>query len=222
MKIITIILLAIALTGCATNDYERYALMQESIAASESRARIAEAKVAEAAVTTGGDIVKAVGLLRFGANGQAKSAVVLQPPRSFSETVFQWAGLLVPSIVQGYGIHANMRTNMNASDNATALGISTNNAFVGMAGQIQSPAASITTNTSIGGNGVIGSGSYEANPIATTLSGTGVLGSGTYSTQANPISNANRNCTGSGAGSGSSTGTTTPQTGSGGSGSANC
>jgi hypothetical protein len=37
------------------------------------------------------------------------------------------------------------------------LGISTNNAFVGIASKIQAPAANVTT---IGGNGVIGAGSY--------------------------------------------------------------
>jgi hypothetical protein len=47
---------------------------------------------------------------------------------------------------------------MRQSDNATALGISTNNAFVGMASQIQAPAANVTT---IGGNGVIGAGTYS-------------------------------------------------------------
>ena len=45
---------------------------------------------------------------------------------------------------------------LTASAVATMLGISTNETFLGMAGHIQSPAPNMT----IGGDGVIGSGSY--------------------------------------------------------------
>jgi hypothetical protein len=45
---------------------------------------------------------------------------------------------------------------MRQSDNATALGMSTNSAFLGMASQIQAPAPNMT----LSGTGVLGSGSY--------------------------------------------------------------
>jgi hypothetical protein len=54
-------------------------------------------------------------------------------------------------------IGQNVRLGMRQSDNATALGISTNAAFVGIASQIQAPAANLT----LSGTGVIGAGSYS-------------------------------------------------------------
>jgi hypothetical protein len=70
----------------------------------------------------------------------------------------QWTGLLLPTIGQVYTVNKQTTLGMRQSDNATALGVSTNAAFVGIAGKIQAPAANVTT---IGGNGVIGAGSYS-------------------------------------------------------------
>lgn len=70
---------------------------------------------------------------------------------------------------------------MRQSDNATALGLSTNAAFVGMAGQIQAPAANLT----IGGNGVIGDGTYTATSINNSYNPAPV----DNSNQGNPVDN---------------------------------
>jgi hypothetical protein len=64
-------------------------------------------------------------------------------------------------------IGTNARLSMRQSDNATKLGISTNNAFVGMASQIQAPAPNMT----LSGTGVLGSGSYTIGANSGTNSG---------------------------------------------------
>jgi hypothetical protein len=66
----------------------------------------------------------------------------------------QWTGLLLPSLTNIYGINKQTSLGMRQSDNATALGISTNAAFVGIASQIQAPGAVTTTTTTTTDNSV--------------------------------------------------------------------
>jgi hypothetical protein len=66
-----------------------------------------------------------------------------------------------------YAIGQQVKLGMRQSDNSTALGVSTNQAFVGMAGKIQAPAATMTLN----GTGVLGSGSYDIGPNSGANSG---------------------------------------------------
>lgn len=51
----------------------------------------------------------------------------------------QWASILVPSVTQGYGIWANMKQNINSSNNARDISISTNGTFEHFASEINSP-----------------------------------------------------------------------------------
>lgn len=193
------------LSGCGTENYKHYADTQARIAISNSeiqaRVTIAAAEAAAARYNalsklaesgTESSKIAAVMAIALNQNGDTGSAKVQQPavnaiqPPQNSEAI-QWASILVPSLTQVLGISANMRVATTQSDNAAAVAISTNNAFVGMANKIQAPAANITTTTSntLSGSGVLGSGSYAttANPSTVTtnsITGTGVLGSGTY------------------------------------------
>jgi hypothetical protein len=106
--------------------------------------------------------------------GQSTQSTQLAAPRSQVDTLMQALGIFVPAIVQGYGIHSNQIVSTTASNNATALGISTNQAFVGMAGQIQAPAANVTTNT-------------DSHAISNSYNPTD------NSNQGNPVDNSNQN-----------------------------
>jgi hypothetical protein len=90
--------------------------------------------------------------------GGGQQNAQIAAPKSWADHALQWTGLLLPTVGQIYTINKQTSLGMRQSDNATALGISTNAAFVGIAGKIQAPAANVTT---IGGNGVIGAGSYS-------------------------------------------------------------
>ena len=168
----TLPVLVLAMSGCAHKEYQAYADVHKAQAAAQTARFQALADIARQGDTTAK--VAAVMSLQMGGNGQQGQQVAA--PKSWSDYALQWTGLLLPTVGQIYTINKQTGLGMRQSDNATALGISTNNAFVGMAGKIQAPAANVTT---IGGNGVIGSGSYTIGANSGTNSGnTGRLAGG--------------------------------------------
>jgi hypothetical protein len=143
----------LSLTGCATAEYAAYADAHKAQAAAQTARFQALADIAKQGDTTAK--VAAVMSLQMG-GGQQNAQI--NAPKSWADYAMQWTGLLLPTIGQVYTINKQTNLGMRQSDNATALGISTNAAFVGIASQIQAPAANVTT---IGGNGVIGAGTYS-------------------------------------------------------------
>ena len=153
MKLLAIAFCALSLTGCATKEYQAYADAHKAQAAAQAARFQALADIARQGDTTAK--VAAVMSLQMG-GGQQNAQIAA--PKSWADHALQWTGLLLPTVGQIYSVNKQTSLGMRQSDNATALGISTNNAFVGMASQIQAPAANVTT---IGGNGVIGAGTYS-------------------------------------------------------------
>ena len=154
MKLLALAVCSVALTGCATNsEYSAYADAHKAQAAAQTARYQALADIAKQGDTTAK--VAAVMSLQMG-GGQQNAQI--NAPKSWADYALQWTGLLLPTVGQIYTINKQTTLGMRQSDNATAVAVSTNNAFVGMASQIQAPAANVTT---IGGNGVIGSGSYS-------------------------------------------------------------
>jgi hypothetical protein len=158
-KVLLPILAALALTGCATKDYELYADSHAKIEIAKANAD-AERYKAMGAIAQSGDAsakVAAVVALALGQSGTKAETPMTAPQNN---QALQWASILVPSVTQLYGISANMRTAIAQSDNASKVAVSTNDAFVGIAGKIQAPAASVTTTNTLSGTGVLGSGTY--------------------------------------------------------------
>ena len=153
MKTIIAILCALSLTGCATKEYQAYADAHKAQAAAQTARYQALADIARQGDTTAK--VAAVMSLQM---GSAQQNAQINAPKSWADYAMQWTGLLLPTLGQVYSVNKQTSLGMRQSDNATALGVSTNAAFVGIAGKIQAPAANVTT---IGGNGVIGAGSYS-------------------------------------------------------------
>jgi hypothetical protein len=152
MRLIAI-LCALSLTGCATAEYQAYADAHKAQAAAQTARYQALAEIAKQGDTTAK--VAAVMSLQMG-GGQQNAQI--NAPKNWADYAMQWTGLLLPTVGQIYTINKQTTLGMRQSDNATAVAVSTNSAFVGIAGKIQAPAANVTT---IGGNGVIGSGSYS-------------------------------------------------------------
>ena len=153
MKLITPLLAALSLTGCATGQYEAYAAAHKAQAAAQTARYQALADIAKQGDTTAK--VAAVMSLQMG-GGQQNTQI--NAPKNWADYALQWTGLLLPTFGQVYTINKQTSLGLRQSDNATAVAVSTNNAFVGIASKIQAPAANVTT---IGGNGVIGAGSYS-------------------------------------------------------------
>ena len=152
MKLIATMIAVLSLTGCATKEYQAYADVHKAQAAAQTARFQALADIARQGDTTAK--VAAVMSLQMGGGGQQNQQVIA--PKSWADHALQWTGLLLPTVGQIYTINKQTGLGMRQSDNATALGISTNAAFVGMASKIQAPAANMT----ISGSGVIGAGSY--------------------------------------------------------------
>ena len=152
MRLIATLLCALALTGCA-HEYAAYAEAHKAQAAAQTARYQALADIAKQGDTTAK--VAAVMSLQMG-GGQQNTQIAA--PKNWADYALQWTGLLLPTFGQVYTVNKQTSLGMRQSDNATAVAVSTNNAFLGMASQIQAPAANVTT---IGGNGVIGAGSYS-------------------------------------------------------------
>lgn len=161
------------LSGCATNEYARYAEMQERIQIAKYTAE-AERYKAMASIGLNGDTTTKVAAMMsmagFNSNNQNQTAFI-QPPKTAWENTRDVLSIFLPAFVQGYGIYASSRTAQNASDNARMTSMSTNDAFIGMAGKIQAPASNVNTTYTLSGTGVIGNGTYstvDTHPTSTT------------------------------------------------------
>jgi len=153
MKLLALAVCSVALTGCATNsEYAAYADAHKAQAAAQTARFQALADIARQGDTTAK--VAAVMSLQMG-GGQQNAQI--NAPKSWADYAMQWTGLLLPTVGQIYTVNKQTSLGMRQSDNATALGVSTNAAFVGIASQIQAPAANVT----LSGTGVIGAGSYS-------------------------------------------------------------
>ena len=138
-----IVVAALVLTGCSTaGDYYKSvdASNQHNVALAKAHAE-AEAvryqalmRIAESGDATAK--VAATMALALGTGTRQAPAAVAQPQRS---EALEWASILVPGITQGLSIYYNTKANINANDNATALGINTNATFGQFATEINAP-----------------------------------------------------------------------------------
>jgi hypothetical protein len=146
------LLAVLSLTGCATAEYAAYADAHKAQAAAQTARYQALADIARQGDTTAK--VAAVMSLQM---GSAQQNTQINAPKSWADYALQWTGLLLPTFGQVYTINKQTSLGLRQSDNATALGVSTNAAFVGIASRIQAPAANVT----LSGTGVIGAGTYS-------------------------------------------------------------
>ena len=142
MKTIATILCALALTGCATKEYQAYVDAHKAQATAQTARYQALADIAKQGDTTAK--VAAVMSLQMGA---AQNQTQIAAPKSFGEQMLQWTSVLLPSVTQIYSVGKQAQIGITQSNNAREIGISTNAAFVGLAGKIQAPGAVTTTTT---------------------------------------------------------------------------
>ena len=152
MKLLALAVCALSLTGCATGQYQAYADAHKAQAAAQTARYQALADIAKMGDTT----AKVAAVMSLQMGGQQQNAQI-NAPKSWADYALQWTGLLLPTFGQVYTINKQTSLGLRQSDNATALGVSTNSAFVGIASQIQAPAANVT----LSGTGVIGAGTYS-------------------------------------------------------------
>jgi hypothetical protein len=143
MKLLALAVCSVALTGCATAEYAAYADIHKAQAASQTARYQALADIAKQGDTAAK--VAAVMSLQMGA---VQNQPQVAAPKSFGDHLLQWTSVLLPTATQIYSVSKQAQVGIAQSNNATTLGVSTNAAFVGLAGKIQAPAANVnTTNT---------------------------------------------------------------------------
>lgn len=134
---------ALVLTGCSTaGDYYKSVdasnVHNVSLAKAHAEAEAiryqALMRIAESGDATAK--VAATMALALGAGTRQAQAAVAQPQRS---EALEWASILVPGVTQGLSIYYNAKASINANNNATALGLNTNQTFGKFASEINSP-----------------------------------------------------------------------------------
>jgi hypothetical protein len=162
MKTLTGVALLILLTGCASTDYQKYTEMQTNIQVAKANAEALKYAAMASIAQTGDTTTKVAAMMSMQASNQSQATLQLAAPKSASDSIKEWLGLLLPVAVQGYGIKANQDIAVTQSNNSRDVAVSTNGTFATMSGNIQG-----NSTTNIGGNGVIGAGTFS-NPLTTT------------------------------------------------------
>lgn len=136
MKTVLQILAVLALAGCATN-YDQYASAQVKIA--EAQAITAKYKYEALALmgNSGGDAAKVAAIMSLNQQGQQQQ--VLQAPKSWQDSVLQWASVLVPSLTQMYSINATKATQLAQIDASTKTSANQTQSFVEFGKLINDP-----------------------------------------------------------------------------------
>jgi hypothetical protein len=193
MKLIATILFALALTGCATGQYEAYTAATTAQAVATANAQAERYKALATLANSGSDVAKVAAVMALAGHGtgSTQQAAPIAAPRSPGDTALQWASLLVPTLGQAYMIGTNARLGMRQSDNATRLGmaqaeynrdtqVGTANAFGGIASSGFNALASSNAANSTALMGVATAGFGTASTIAgagfgtaSTIAGTG-------------------------------------------------
>ncbi len=172
--------LIIGLTGCAT-DYERYYQARDKESAGHSAVAVAKAEAEKAKyeaikeLSAGSDATARVaGILALAMGGNTTQLAESTPQSTLAAPVnpgdraLAWAGLLVPTLVQAYGIGSNARIAIAQSNNSRDVALSTNSAFLGMGSQIQGN----TTNTTNTTGATTTTDSHDANTTTNTTTST--------------------------------------------------
>jgi hypothetical protein len=112
---------ALAVTGCATNQDAYYA----AIAAREARQAEQELRADTAIIdlaAKGDDKAKGAAQMYFAMKnaGSKASQQMIAAPKSTAEALLPWAALIVPSVTQFYSITKNAEIAINSSNNALA------------------------------------------------------------------------------------------------------
>lgn len=140
MKIIATTLVAfLLLTGCATNDYEKYTSANVEMQLAKSRAEEARYRALEAIANTGNETAKVAAVMALQAGSNQGYQQGIAQPKSNAEIALGWASILVPAVAQMHSVTNQTKLGMHSNDNATSLAKDTNKTMLGISGLITVP-----------------------------------------------------------------------------------
>lgn len=186
MKTFYLLLMMIfALAGCASADYKEYADAQVAMTVARSNAEAERYRSMAAVAQSGDTTVKVAAMMSMASSpGSASSAPAMQAPKAWDEKVLTWLGITMNPLSSAYAAHQQVKLGIAQSNNSVKLGESNNNMILGMAREIQAPAASYTFSAS-GEGAVAGSGTANTNHNPVTGSYNPISGSYNPTTDSN-------------------------------------
>jgi hypothetical protein len=146
MKKLIALVSSAVLSGCATN-YDGYAEANVKIAQARAQAEGERYKAMAAIAATGDSAAKVAAVMSMVLGQPNQAQQQLSPPKSAADTTLQAIATILPSIASIYGINRQVALGIEQVRGNSANVASTNNAFVGIAGQIKSNNTTTTTTT---------------------------------------------------------------------------
>jgi len=158
------------LAGCASgpSNYQLYADTQAKIAQANAVSDTARYNALLEIAKNGDSAAKVAAVLsiQMGQGGSSRPQQQVAPPEDWDTKLLRWAGLILPTATQLYGIHSQRQVAITQSNNAAATAASTNQTFA-------------TMSTNMGNsNSAIAKSGFDAVGAATTAI-TNVANSGT-------------------------------------------
>jgi hypothetical protein len=129
----------LALTGCASNNYQQYVQAQENIATARAEADIARYKALEAIANSGDTTARVAAVIALQQGSPQNNSPKLQEPISTGDTALRWASVIVPSLTQIYGIGKSTDLAIVNSNNNKDVAINTNETMLGFGKLIVDP-----------------------------------------------------------------------------------
>lgn len=129
----------LALTGCASNNYQQYVQAQENIATARAEADIARYKALEAIANSGDTTARVAAVIVLQQGALQNNSPKLQEPISTGDTALRWASVLVPSLTQIYGIGKSTDLAIVNSNNNKEIAINSNETMLGFGKLIVDP-----------------------------------------------------------------------------------
>lgn len=124
------------LAGCASgpSNYQLYADTQAKIAQANAVSDTARYNALLEIAKNGDSAAKVAAVLsiQMGQGGGGRPQQQVAPPEDWDTKLLRWAGLILPTATQLYGIHSQRQVAITQSNNAAATAASTNQTFATM------------------------------------------------------------------------------------------
>jgi len=129
----------LALTGCASNNYQQYAQTQQQIAVARAESEIARYKALEAIANSGDTTARVAAVIALQQGSPQNNSPKIEQPTSTGDTALRWASILVPSLTQIYGIGKSTDLAITNSNNNKEIAINSNETMLGFGKLIVTP-----------------------------------------------------------------------------------
>ena len=134
-------IVALSLTGCGTtSNYQLYAQTQENIAVARAQSEIERYKALQAIANSGDTTARVAAVIALQQGSpQSNTGPRIEQPTNPGDTALRWAGVLVPSLTQIYGIGKSTDLAIINSNNNKEIAINSNETMLGFGKLIVDP-----------------------------------------------------------------------------------